>query len=130
MPEFSERSEKALKTCNIDLERLFREVIKYVDCSILEGFRDQETQNKYFEHGKSQVRFPDSKHNRYPSRAVDCVPYPIDWDDSDRMYMFVGFVRGMAQVMKIPIRCGADWDGDFSMKDQKFHDLPHFELIS
>ena len=58
------------------------------------------------------------------------MPYPIDWNDSDRMYMFVGFVRGMAQVMKIPIRCGADWDGDFSMKDQKFHDLPHFELIS
>ena len=126
---FSERSEKALQTCNIDLERLFREVIKYVDCRITEGFRDKETQNKYFERGESQVPWPDSKHNKYPSRAADVIPYPVDWDDWNRMYMFIGYVRGVAQMMEIPIRVGGDWDSDFILKDQKFFDLPHFELI-
>jgi peptidoglycan L-alanyl-D-glutamate endopeptidase CwlK len=60
--------------------------------------------------------------------AVDVAPYPIDWSDLKRFYNFVGFVRGVASQMNIPIRVGADWDGDFHWKDQKFHDLPHFEI--
>jgi len=61
---------------------------------------------------------------------VDVLPYPIDWKDTKRMYMFVGFVRGIATSMNIKIRCGADWDGDTQVKDQNFNDLSHFELIN
>ena len=129
MPKFSEKSEEKLMTCNTQLIILFNEVIKYVDCTILDGFRTHEDQEKAFEQGKSSVHFPYSMHNRYPSRAVDVAPYPIDWDDLKRFYHFVGFVRGVASQLEIKIRCGADWDGDFQWKDQKFHDLPHFELV-
>ena len=77
----------------------------------------------------SKLKFPESKHNQMPSMAADVVLYPIDWDDTQRFYMFVGIVRGIAAKMNIPIRCGADWDGDMYIKDQNFHDLPHFELL-
>ena len=43
--------------------------------------------------------------------------------------MFVGFVRAIAEILKINIRCGADWSGNWSTTDQTFNDLVHFELI-
>ena len=118
-----------LGSCHSDLQRLFNEVIKHYDCTILEGHRTEDRQNELYENGKSKVKFPNSKHNSFPSMAVDVVPYPIDWDDTRRFYMFVGIVRGIASQLGINIRCGADWDGDLEVKDQNFHDLPHFELI-
>ena len=35
---------------------------------------------------------------------------------------------GIANRLEIPIRWGGDWDMDTYVKDQKFKDLPHFEL--
>jgi peptidoglycan LD-endopeptidase CwlK len=129
MPHFSESSKEKLATCHYDLQRLFNEVIKHVDCKIICGERGREEQTKAFEDGKSKVQYPNGKHNKRPSEAVDCIPYPIDWKGINRLYMFVGYVRGVANSMGIKIRCGADWDGDFEVKDQTFDDLPHFELV-
>jgi peptidoglycan LD-endopeptidase CwlK len=129
MPEFGERSKNNLATCHQDLQKLFNEVIKYFDCAVTCGHRGKEEQDKAFHDGLSKLQFPDSKHNKKPSLAADVVPYPIDWSDTERFYMFVGAVRGIAAMLNIPIHCGADWDGDMEIKDQNFHDLPHFELI-
>ena len=129
MPNFGDRSRRNLSEAHPDLQRLFDEVIKHFDCSVIEGHRGQEEQNKYFHSGQSKARYPNSKHNTTPSMAVDVVPYPIEWDNTDRMYMFVGFVKGIATSMGIKLRLGADWDGDTKVKDQNFHDLPHFELV-
>lgn len=132
MAEFSKRSKERLASCHPDLQRLFNEVVKHQDCTITEGHRGQELQDEYFRTGKSKVQFPNGKHNKTPSEAVDCIPYPFapeDWKDTRRLYMFVGLVRGIAASLGIKIRCGADWDGDFEVKDQNFHDLPHFELV-
>jgi peptidoglycan L-alanyl-D-glutamate endopeptidase CwlK len=126
---FGERSRRNLATCHEELQRLFNEVIKHFDCSVICGHRGQEEQDEAYHRGHSKLKFPDSKHNKMPSLAADVVPYPINWDDLDRFYMFVGIVRGIAAMMDIPIRCGADWDGDMDLKDQNFHDLPHFELL-
>jgi len=128
MPKFGERSSNNLQTCHEDLQKLFHEVIKHFDCSVICGHRGQEEQDKAYHDGRSKLKFPQSKHNKMPSLAADVVPYPIDWNDTRRFYMFVGIVRGIAAMMSIPIRCGADWDGDMEVKDQNFHDLPHFEL--
>jgi peptidoglycan L-alanyl-D-glutamate endopeptidase CwlK len=129
MPYFSERSRTNLETCHTDLQRVFNVVINFYDCTILEGHRTEYDQNKYFDEGKSKLQWPDSKHNKMPSLAVDAVPYPIDWQDKRRFYHFAGFVLGVASMMGIKLRCGIDWDGDFSFKDQSFHDYPHFELV-
>jgi len=128
MPAFSSRSKKQLETCDSRLQDLFNEVIKHYDCTILEGHRDEATQNEYYRTGRSKLKYPNGKHNTLPSKAVDVAPYPIDWEDMDRFYHFGGFVLGMAASMGIKLRWGGDWDGDKSFKDQTFHDMPHFEL--
>ena len=129
MYRFSKRSEDNLWTCHDELIRLFNEVIKHADCSVLCGHRGQTMQDEYFHSGMSKKRWPFSRHNAVPSLAVDVAPYPIDWEDTRRIYMFVGTVRGIAAMKDIPIRVGADWDGDMQVKDQNFHDTPHFEYI-
>ena len=133
MPSFGERSRKNLESCHPDLQRLFERVVVERDCSVLCGHRDEEAQMEAYnaKPRRSKVQFPNSKHNQEPSIAVDVVPYPrIDWNDKGRFYLFVGYVLGVASQMGIDIRCGADWDGDGEVKDQNFHDLPHFELIN
>jgi len=129
MYKFGTRSTKNLSEAHPDLQALFNEVIKHYDCTVIEGYRGEDEQNKAYHAGASKLKFPQSKHNKTPSLAVDVCPYPIDWKDKDRFYHFVGFVKGVASQMGINIRCGADWDGDNDFKDQSFHDLPHFELV-
>ena len=129
MPRFGKRSLKNLSECHIDLQRLLMEVIKHYDCSVIEGERGEEEQNVLFHAGKSKLVFPDSNHNKKPSLAVDVIPWPVDWNDKIQFYHFIGFVKGVATMRGIKIRCGADWDGDNSFIDQSFNDLPHIELI-
>ena len=128
MPKFGRKSRKRLNTCDEDLIFLFEEVVKYFDCSVLEGHRGKRLQNKYFKEGKSKLKFPEGNHNKKPSKAVDVVPYPIDFNDRERMTYFAGFVKGMAAVLGIPIRWGGDWNSNTEVKDNNFDDLPHFEL--
>ena len=128
MAKFGKSSKERLLTCHEDLQKVFNEVIKYVDCSVLEGHRSEDRQNKLFEEGKTKVKYPKGRHNSYPSRAVDVTPYPVDWDDRERQTLFAGFVIGIARSMDIRLRWGGDWDMDFQVMDNRFDDFPHFEL--
>ena len=128
MPRFGKRSRSALKTCDERLIKVFNEVIKTVDCAVLEGHRDKDRQNKLYKEGKTKVKYPSGRHNKLPSCACDVVPYPIDWDDRERFHLFAGFVLGIAKSMKINLRWGGDWDQDWTVKDNKFDDFPHYEL--
>ena len=130
MAKFGRRSRENLSTCHEDLQKVFNEVIKHVDCSILEGHRDERTQDRYYEEGKTKVRYPMGRHNSKPSRAVDVVPYPVDWDDRERFHLFGGFVLGMARGMGITLRWGGDWNMNFEVDDIKFDDFPHFEVVN
>ena len=129
MPRFGKRSKERLATCEKDLQMVFNEVIKYVDCSVLEGHRSKDRQNALYEDGKTKVRYPNGRHNHSPSRAVDVCPYPIDWDDRERFHLFAGFVLGIANQMGIKLRWGGDWNMNFEVDDNMFDDFPHFELI-
>jgi peptidoglycan L-alanyl-D-glutamate endopeptidase CwlK len=128
MPKFGKRSLGNLSTCHGKLQQVFNEVIKYIDCSVLEGHRDKERQNKLYEEGKTKVRFPKGRHNSFPSRAADVTPYPVNWDDRERQTLFAGFVLGLARGMGINLRWGGDWDQDFQVMDNRFDDFPHFEV--
>jgi len=128
VPKFGRKSRERLNTCNSRLKQVFNEVIKHVDCSVLEGHRDKDRQNKLYEEGKTKVRYPNGRHNRQPSSAVDVTPYPVDWKDRERQTLFAGFVIGVASQMGINLRWGGDWDQDFQVIDNRFDDFPHFEL--
>jgi len=130
MPQFGKKSKEQLATCNEKLRRVFNEVIKTVDCSVLEGHRDKDRQDSLYEEGKTKVKYPHGRHNEFLSRAADVVPYPIDWDDRERFHLFAGFVLGTAKQMGIDLRWGGDWNINWFVDDNKFDDFPHFELIN
>ena len=130
MPEFGRRSQNRLRTCHPLLRLLMETVVEDRDCTILDGHRGQTAQDRLFAEGRSKVQFPNSKHNAYPSKAVDAAPWPLpDWEDRDAFVRFGGYVEARADALGIRIRWGGDWDGDGSMADQTFDDLVHFELI-
>jgi len=128
MPRFGKKSRGQLKTCHVKLQEVFNEVIKTVDCSVLEGHRDKDKQNALYKEGKTKLKYPHSNHNDYPCNAADVVPYPIDWNDSRRFHLFAGFVLGTALQMGIKLRWGGDWNMNWDIKDNNFDDFPHFEL--
>lgn len=131
MPKFSKTSMNRLETCHEDIQKVFLHVISHYNCTIVQGHRDKKTQNKYYTEGKSKLQWPNSKHNTKPSRAVDVAPYidgKISWN-KEQCYAFGGFVLGVAAMMGIKLRWGADWDGDKNINDQSFNDLVHFELL-
>ena len=128
MAKFGKKSRANLSTTHQSLQKVFNEVIKHVDCSVLEGHREKQRQNDLFDQGKSKVVFPNGRHNSNPSLAVDVTPYPVDWKDRERQTLFAGFVLGIAKSMGINLRWGGDWDMDFQVNDNRFDDFPHFEI--
>ena len=127
MPRFSRRSLSKLNTCDVRIISVMQEVVKHFDCTILEGSRTEERQKELIAEGKSKTM--KSKHLRSPSLAIDCVPYPIDWEDRERITYFAGYVMGIAKAKGIDLRWGGDWDQDTEVKDNGFDDLVHFELV-
>jgi hypothetical protein len=128
MPRYSKRSKERLASCDERLQEVFNEVIKHVDCSVLEGHRSKERQNKLYDEGRTKVKYPNGRHNISPSKAVDVTPYPVDWEDRERQTLFAGFVIGIARGMGYRLRWGGDWDMDFKVMDNRFDDFPHFEI--
>jgi len=129
MYSFSKSSEKRLKELQIDLQSILTEAIEIVDFAVLTGYRDEETQNKAYQNGFSKLKFPQSKHNSEPSKAVDIAPSPVDYKDTKRFYYLAGIIKAIAHKRNIPIRWGGDWDNDNDFTDNKFNDLVHFELF-
>ena len=133
MPKFGTKSIERLNTCHPDLIAVFNEVIKYYDCTVTCGYRGEEDQNKAFDEGRSNARYPKGKHNNSPSTAVDIYPYPVDFENYDRLSHFAGFVLGIANTMGIKLRWGRDWHQEFWTKKKdttKLMDYPHFELVN
>jgi peptidoglycan L-alanyl-D-glutamate endopeptidase CwlK len=142
MPSFSSSSQAKLDTCHENLVLLFEEVVKGFDCTVIFGWRSVEEQQALYAQGRTKpgniVTHKDgvekrSKHQgadgKKPSFAVDVVPYPIDWQDTERMTYFAGWVMATARRMGIALRWGGDWDQDTEVGDERFRDFPHFELV-
>lgn len=129
MPRFSARSREILQTCDPQLIMVFERVVVHFDCTIISGYRSNYSQNDLFQRGLSKLEYPESKHNSNPSRAVDAVPYPINWNDRERMSFFAGYVLGIAKENRMKLRWGGDWDMDWQVRDNNFDDLGHFELL-
>lgn len=152
MPKFGDNSKRNLATCHGDLQTIFNKVVETFDCTVVYGHRDVKLQQELFQRGRRLSRgewiienrvqvitYCDgvnkkSYHNYSPALAADVVPYPIDWSDMNRMRYFVGYVKGIAQMLKEEgkithtLVSGMDWDNDTDLNDQRFLDIPHFQL--
>ena len=140
MPTYSQTSKDRLALAHPDLQILFYWIIKYYDCTIADSYRTKVDQNKFFDQGLSQVKYP-TVHNTKPSFAVDVVPYiegGISYDEKQDLH-FAGFVEAMAAmlyekgIMVHKLRCGSNWKGDHVFIGEKykkrFKDPTHFELV-
>ena len=116
----SKTSTERLGECDRDLQKVFREVIKYIDFSVICGFRDENDQNEAYLRGNSSKKWPNSRHNNMPSTAIDVAPYPIDWDDLNSFYRLNGVIMTIAQQMNIKLIWGASFT--------TLVDLPHYQL--
>lgn len=136
MPSFGKKSKGLLETCDRRWINILNEVVKYYDCTIITGHRDKATQNQKYEEGTSELKWPNSKHNSFPSMAVDVAPWPIpeDWGDKEwkertKFYELKAIIFYEAAKQNVKIRWGGDWDRDYDYTDNKFDDLVHFEII-
>ncbi len=130
---FSSRSLSKLNSCHSDLILLMTEALADPECpsdmSVLEGFRDEERQNQMVEDGKSQLPWPRSRHNSFPSMAVDVAPYVggISWD-WQYYYPLAAHIKTVWQRLqaegRTSGRCELEWGGDWT----SFKDGPHWQL--
>jgi len=130
MPQFGKRSKDNLLSCDPRLIDICQDVIQHYDFTVLEGYRSRDRQDELYAQGKSKLKGGQSKHNAYPSLAVDLAPYPIDWDDTRRFYILAGMMFQSAHAHGVTIRWGGDWNRNWNLDDQKFFDLPHFEVLN
>lgn len=135
MAKFSAASKKQYDTLCKELQAICDVAIDRFDFVIIEGFRDELKQNQAFIKGASKVKWPNGKHNKNPSDAMDIAPYPIDWsDDADAIRRFVylaGYIMSIADELCIKLRWGGDWDSDQDLRDEKgkLRDWGHFEVV-
>ncbi len=138
--KFSDHSKAQRQTLHEDLRLICDRVLEFHDFRIDIGFRDEAAQNAAFAAGKSKLRFPQSKHNKTPSEAMDLLPFVngkfIGWNDLAQWRYFGGIVLGVAFMLNRSgdightLRWGGDWNGDHDMSNQRFNDLPHYELLT
>lgn len=121
MPHFGNQSREKLDTCDKEIQDVLNEAIKHYDFSVIWGHRSQVDQDRAYEQGNSQLRWPQSKHNKTPSRAVDVVPYPGGFDNDDKeFYLMATHILRAAALLGVDLRWGGHW--------RNFKDLAHFEL--
>lgn len=129
--EFGHKSREVFGTLDPRLQRVVKELLRYVDVSLLQGHRDKATQNHYFDAGVTKVRWPKSKHNALPSLAVDLQPYPLPKTDND-LRAALGYIAGLAMRIAdeegVRLRWGGDWNMNGDVTDNGFDDLFHLEI--
>ena len=135
MPVLGNESQKKLTTCDPRIQEIISEAIKHYDFTVLCGVRDKASQEAALKSGNSKVNWPDSKHNLKPGRndtfslAVDLAPWPINWNSTKEFYFLAGVVMSVASQKGIKLRWGGDFNKDYNLSNDKFLDLPHFELV-
>ena len=135
---FSKRSLDKRQELHPKLQRIVDYVLRVFDISLACGHRSEADQNKVYGKGTSQLKWPESKHNSKPSRAVDAWPYPVQWPNLKRIpgeyhedvrdyarsvgtwYYMGGLFKGVAVALGIKLR----WGGHF----KSIFDGPHIEL--
>ena len=106
------------------LQNIVKEVGKSFDICVVCGFRGEIEQNDAFQRGNSKLKYPNSKHNKSPSLAVDLAPCDckgsIDWQDVEKFVELSKLMLAEAAKQRVKLV----WGGSF----KKFVDMPHFEL--
>jgi peptidoglycan L-alanyl-D-glutamate endopeptidase CwlK len=140
MYKLSMAGKERYETLHPDLQKIIDRGLEYFDITLLCAHRVEDEQNEAFKNKLSKVQWPNSKHNSFPSEAMDVAPYftelkNVDWTDIEAIAFMCGALTLIAnQLLKegeisCTLRWGGDWDGDGRTKDQKFMDYVHLERV-
>ncbi len=153
MPQFSQKSDTKLGSCERDIQTVFREAIKIVDFSVIFGHRDVDLQQELFEKGrvlKNNAMDPKeydswkivnkrkvvtylnghtkkSNHNYQPSKAIDIIPFPFNgWDKDTEFAYLAGVIMTVADRLwrEGKVEKQLQWGGNW----KTFKDYPHYEF--
>ena len=131
---YSQRSLTRLNSCHPDLIVLMMEALADPECpcdiTILEGYRDETRQNLMLAEGRSQLPWPKSRHNQFPSWAVDIAPYidgAVSWD-WEHYWDLAAHIKTVWQRLKMDEKVTnlyeLEWGGDW----RTLQDGPHWQL--
>lgn len=147
-------SRNRLATVHPDLRRVVERAIELtkVDFSVLEGVRSKQRQYELYAQGRTVAELrkagvPNNvlaqpgkqkvtwtlNSNHFAAadglgRAVDLVPYPVDWNDLAKFDAISKAMFAAAKELGIRIRWGADWNQNGKPRERGESDSPHFEL--
>lgn len=107
------------------------------DFSVLCGVRTREEQTELYTQGRTKpgpvVTWTMQSRHMVASdgygKAVDLVPYPLDWNDLAKFDAISRAMFKAADELNVAIRWGADWDQDGIARENGESDSPHFELV-
>ena len=129
----SQRSLQRLEGVDPRLVSVVKKAIQITtqDFAVLEGLRTPERQAELYAQGRTApgpvvTWTMDSPHLH--GRAVDLVPYPVDWDDLSKFDAIAKAMFTAADEVGVKLRWGADWDMDGKPREKGESDSPHFEL--
>lgn len=143
MYKLSKRSLDRLVGVDEDLVKVVKRAIEITqqDFAITEGLRSREqccinygkgrdvaqctakgVPAKYAQPNASKVTWVNNPYNskHAKGKAVDVVPYPVDWDDLNKFHVIADAMKQSAQELGVNIEWGGDW--------MKTKDYPHFEV--
>jgi peptidoglycan L-alanyl-D-glutamate endopeptidase CwlK len=121
-----------LGECDVRLQQLAMRAIEDSphDFGITCGHRDKTEQDRCCAQGLSKTPWPTSRHNSFPSRAFDFVPFvdgKADWNNIQAFKDVAHHILMTGDLMGLNIRWGGDWNMN-SVEDDRFIDMPHIEL--
>ena len=105
--------------------------ISEVDFTVLEGVRTLERQRELYAQGRTapgKIVTWTMKSKHIEGKAVDLVPYPLDWNDLEKFNKIKDAMFKAAKEQDVNLRWGADWDQDGNYREKGETDSPHFEI--
>ncbi|MDF7676084.1 M15 family metallopeptidase [Neisseriaceae bacterium ESL0693] len=143
MYKLSKRSLERMAGVDASLVKVVKRAIEITqqDFSITEGLRSREeccvnygkgrtaaqctakgVPAKYAQPNVSKVTWLNNpfKSKHAEGKAVDVVPYPVDWNDLDKFHAIATAMKQAAKELGVKVEWGGDW------KTTK--DYPHFEV--
>ncbi len=106
-------------------------ITEVCDVSLLQGHRNKEQQEHLYP-DFTKLKWPDSKHNSYPSLAVDLQPYPYPLQEAElreQLAYIAGRGVEWAKGQHIILRWGGDWNRNGDITDTGFDDLLRFAVL-
>jgi peptidoglycan L-alanyl-D-glutamate endopeptidase CwlK len=145
---FGSTSRSRLDTVHAKLRKVCERALELttVDFMVLEGVRTPERQRQLYGQGRTTAECTKAgisvlyakphlqkvtwtlKSNHFAGRAVDLVPWPIDWNTPAKFNAISRAMFAAAKELGVSLRWGADWDEDGISRERGESDSPHFEL--